>query len=100
MPFDTTVRLGDILTFLSFAVGGLGFAWSMRWEIRMLAKDVQIQGKKIERLEAVITNQAVQEQRLNELDRRIEDLRHGRGFVQRDIDGLYGVMGKVKGSSD
>jgi hypothetical protein len=96
MPFDSTVRLGDIITLLAFLVGGFGFVWTMRGEIRMLAKDVQRQGDKIEKLEAVITHQAVQDQRLIDLERRIEDLRHGRGFVQRDIDGLWGVAGKVK----
>lgn len=62
----------------------------------MLSKDVQKHGVKIEGLQLVITAQAVQDQRLTDLERRIEELRHGRGFVQRDIDGLWGVAGKVK----
>ncbi len=99
MPFDTTIRLADILTLLAFLIGGLSFAWSMRGDLRMLAKEVQRQGTKIEKLEAVITTQAVQDQRLIDLERRIEDLRHGRGFVQRDIDGLWGIAGKVRDSS-
>jgi hypothetical protein len=40
--------------------------------------------------------QAVQSERLNQMDRRIEDLRHGRGFVQRDIDGLWAGAGKAR----
>jgi len=93
---DTTIRLADILTLLAFLGGGLSFAWSMRSEIRMLSRDVQRQGEKIEKLQEVITEQAVQDRRLFDLERRIEDLRHGRGFVQRDIDGLWGIAGKVK----
>ena len=64
----------------------------------MLARDVRLQGDKLEKLEAIVTKQAVQDQRMNELDRRIEELRHGRGFVTRDIDGLWGSMGRVKES--
>lgn len=96
MPFDSTIRLGDILTLLAFLVSGLGFVWAMRGELRMMAKDVQRQGDRIEKLEAVITLQAVQDQRIINLEARIEELRHGRGFVQRDIDGLWGVAGKAK----
>ncbi len=96
MPFDTTIRLADVITLLVFTVGGLSFLWTMRSEIRMLAVDVKRQGDQIKRLEDIIIKQAVQDQRLNELDRRIEDLRHGRGFVQRDIDGMWGTTGRVK----
>lgn len=64
----------------------------------MLARDVRAHGLKIERLEVIITEQAVQNTRLNDLDRRIEEMRHGRGFIQRDINGLYGEYGKAPGS--
>lgn len=93
---EYTIKVGDILTLVGFIVGGLGFVYSMRGDLKMLARDVQAQGKKIEKLESVITAQAVQTQRLDDLDRRIEDLRHGRGYVQRDIDGLYGHYGRAK----
>lgn len=63
----------------------------------MLARDVKAQGQKVDKLETVITAQAVQNQRITDLDRRIEELRHGRGFIQNDIDGMYGRHGKVKG---
>ncbi len=99
MPFDTTIRLADILTLLAFLGGGLSFAWSMRGDLRRRTGQVRTAQKKIEKLEAVITTQAVQDQRLIDLERRIEDLRHGRGFVQRDIDGLWGIAGKVRDSS-
>lgn len=62
----------------------------------MLARDVKAQGHKIDKLETVITAQAVQDQRLTDLDRRIEELRHGRGFIQRDVNGFYGQGGKVQ----
>jgi len=98
MLFEPTVRVGDVLTLLALVVGGFGFLWAMRSDLRMLSKDVRLHSEKIEKLEAIVTKQAVQDQRLNDLDRRIEELRHGRGFVQRDIDGLWGVAGKAKNS--
>lgn len=96
MSIDPAIRITDLITFGAFLIGGLGFAWSMRGDIKMLVRDVKAHGHKIDRLEIVITAQAVQDQRLGDLDRRIEELRHGRGFIQRDTNGLYGVGGKVQ----
>jgi len=60
----------------------------------MLTRDMQQQSKKLDKLETVITAQAVQTQRMDELSRRIDDLQHGRGFVE--VDGLYGRSGKIQ----
>jgi cupin superfamily acireductone dioxygenase involved in methionine salvage len=96
MTIDPAIRIGDFITLAFFLVGGLSFAWSMRADLKMLARDVNAQGLKIDKLEAVITAQAVQGQRMDDLDRRIEEMRHGRGFIQRDINGLYGQGGKAQ----
>ena len=47
----------------------------------MLSRDVQAQGAKIDKLEEIITLQAVQNERINMLDRRLDDMAHGRGFI-------------------
>lgn len=96
MTIDPAIRVGDIITLCAFLIGGMGFAWGMRGDLKMLARDVKAHGHKIDKLESVITAQAVQDQRLTDLDRRIEELRHGRGFIQRDINGLYGQGGKAQ----
>ena len=96
MTIEPTIRVGDIATLIAFLIGGLGFVWSMRGDLKMLARDIEVQGQKIDKLEAVITAQAVQGQRLDDLDRRIEEMRHGHGFVGRSISGLYGEYGKVQ----
>jgi hypothetical protein len=96
MSIDPAVRVGDIITLVAFLVGGLGFAWSMRGDLKMLARDVREHGKKLDKLETVIVEQARSSQRVDDLDRRIEELRHGRGFIQRDTNGLYGAGGKIQ----
>src|SRR5216683_2253778 len=70
MTIDPSIRIGDILTLIFFLIGGLGFAWSMRGDLKMLARDMQLQSKKIEKLETIITTQAVQTQRMDDLSRR------------------------------
>src|SRR5216684_3757306 len=96
MTLDPSFRFGDILTLIFFLLGGLGFAWSMRGDLKMLARDMQLQSKKIEKLETIITAQAVQTQRMDELSQRLEELRHGRGFITNEIDGLYSRREKIQ----
>ena len=98
LQFEPVIKIGDILTLIGFLAAWLGFFWTMRGDLRVLAHDVRVQGEEIKKLGEIITRQAVQGQRLDDMDRRIEDLRHGRGFVQRDIDGLWGTAGKVRTS--
>jgi hypothetical protein len=81
MTLEPTIRVGDFITLAAVLIGGLGFVWSMRGDLKMLARDVRAQGKEIEKLSIVITAQAVQTQRIDDLDRRLEELRHWRGFV-------------------
>jgi hypothetical protein len=76
-----------------FLVGGIWFIVSMRAELRILTSVVSAHGVKIDKLEGVITSLAVQDQRLNDLDRRIEELRHWRGFISPN--GEYDRHGKV-----
>src|SRR5216684_867065 len=72
MTVDPSIRIGDILTLIFFLLGGLGFAWSMRGDLKMLARDMQLQSKKI------------------------DELQHGRGFITNEIDGLYSRREKIQ----
>jgi hypothetical protein len=96
MSIDPSIRVGDILTLALLTVGGLGFLWSMRGDLKLLAREVQAHGVKIDKLEVVITQLAVQDQRMTDLDRRIEELRHWRGFIKPN--GEYDRHGKISGS--
>src|SRR5882757_3114082 len=98
MSIDPSIRLGDLITLAIAIIGGLAFLWSLRGDMRMISRDVQSQGKKLEKLEAIVTIQAVQTERLDGLERRIEELRHGRGWVTEDVSGLYTRHGKVQGN--
>lgn len=88
MTFDATINLGHILTFLGFAIGGLGVIWALKSDVRLLTKELETMTRRLGGLETkwekvadALTALAVQEVRLNNMDRRIDDLQHGRGFV-------------------
>lgn len=46
------------------------------------------------KLSDVLSNSAVQDNRISRAEEDIRELRHGRGFVQPDINGEYGPRGK------
>lgn len=96
MTFDATINLGHILTFLGFALCGLGFIWALKTDVRLMSGQFKDLGERLKGLEQkwdkvadAITAVAVQESRLNAMDRRIDDLQHGRGFI---LDGLPRTM--------
>ena len=81
MTIEPVVKIGDLFTLIGFLVIGLGIIWTMKGELKMLSRDVQSQGLKIDKLEQIVTTQAVQNERMNMFDRRLDDMAHGRGFV-------------------
>lgn len=98
MTIDTTVNLGNLLT-AALAMIAFAVAFTrMGGRIDLLARDITSQnlkidghGDKLRDLYTVLKDQAVMQERLNAMDKRIDELRHGQGFVQgpRGIDREY-----------
>lgn len=80
MALDLTVKLGDLLTMAGFLVGGMGAFFIVRGDLRMLTRTVKLQGEELKEMKEVVQIQATQNQRMDFLDRQIEDLRNGVGF--------------------
>lgn len=96
LQFDATINLGHVLMAVGFLGGGYAFVLAMKSEIKMLAKDILLQNVKIDnqgveitKLGQILINQAVSNERMNNLDKQIDDLRHGRGFV---VNREYGTI--------
>lgn len=64
-----------------FIIGGIVIAVSMRSNLQFLQREVIELKHEIKKLGDILTALAVQETRLDNIDRQIDDLRHGRGFV-------------------
>lgn len=94
--FEWTIRFGDVLTFLGalFVGAGLLVRWGgggQKIEDALVQVQRELSGvnTELEKLAQVITLQAVQTVRIDNLSERIrllqqnvEDLRRGRGFIQ------------------
>lgn len=82
---DWTINVGHIIT---FALAGLGMVWAMKSDVRSLNERFDAMDKRMDGLEGnsdkiaeAMKTLAVQAERLNNMDRRLDEMRHGRGFV-------------------
>lgn len=88
MTFDMSISLGHVVTLLGFFLGGFGFVWTMKGELRVHAAYLKSLGERIVDVESEIKKIAEvlvvlgrQDERMNAMQRQIDDLRHGHGFV-------------------
>lgn len=96
---DWSLRLGDMVSFSGFAIGGLSVIFIMKSDIRVLAvrlgfleetvkKETQAQNVKIDKqsdeigkLGEFLSITRLQDERMLLMRRDIDEMRHGRGFV-------------------
>ncbi len=102
MAFDLTITLSSILTVVGMILGALGLIITLRvmlkefgMRLTSLEKSSTQQNAEISELRKLVIQMAVQTERLNgqnermnSLDRRLEDLSHGRGFVREAFSGI------------
>ena len=92
--------IGIVVQTVLFLLGGYAMILRNDWSNKALKAELQAMQKQLERLAEVITTQAVQTTRIdalyslfNSVDKRLEDLRRGNGFIR----GRHGVDGEYEG---
>jgi hypothetical protein len=76
--FDFTVNLGNLLTIISFLVGGVAFVYTIKFEVRSIQSrlaDVEVDLRK---LTDVLVNIARQDERMNYMSKEIQELKKSR----------------------
>ncbi len=88
MVIDWTISIGNIITMALAAIGAIGAFYALRADIRILRHDMknvqtrqEALGETMESISSTLTTVAVQNERLNQLSKTIEEMRHGQGFV-------------------
>lgn len=81
MALDTSVNLGNLLTIVSFLVGGLVFVLVMKNQIELLGVRIAMIETALNGFKGVLETLARQDERLGAMAQQIEDMRHGHGFV-------------------
>lgn len=103
MSFNPTIDIGDLIKFAGLLAAGLWFISKMSGrldlvtaEIKALKDIVAGQSAQLAEFAKAIIDIARQDERLDAIDRRVEDLRRGQGFIERDVDGEYMRSGKIR----
>lgn len=85
---EWSVSLGNVLTILSVIGSVITLVYSMKNDISIVKRDIDYlqQSHKslteaFNQLGKILTSVAVQDQRLNMLEKRVDEIAHGKGFV-------------------
>jgi len=86
--FDSTITAGNLIEAGMFLFGAIGAIATLRTIVKQLVKDVDTIKTDIKKLNEVITKQAVQDQRILNIEQDLRELKHGEGFIRgpRGID--------------
>lgn len=89
MTFVSDITLGNILTIISVFGSVSAFIWSLKTEVGIIKRDIDYlqQSHKalteaFNQLGKILTQVALQDQRINMLEKRVDEIAHGKGLVQ------------------
>jgi len=94
--FDPTITIGNIVEISTLIGGGLLIVFRMGGDIRVMKADmanlkatVNALTSAFDKLGTILTQVAVQDARLMAMEKRVDELAHGQGFIQRAVSGEY-----------
>jgi hypothetical protein len=64
-------NLGNLLTIITFIIGGLGFVYTIRADVKITSVRLSAVEKELSELRRVVVDIARQEERLNAIDQRM-----------------------------
>jgi len=89
MLIDYSVSIGNILTIITVIFSVVGLVYSMKNDIALLQNDMShVQSAQkgttdaVTQMGKVLTSVAVQDTRISMVEKRVDELSHGRGFVK------------------
>lgn len=87
--FDWTINVGNILQIGTMIGGGMWVLFSMKNNLSLLRSDISYLkaaqaslNEAFGQLGAILTKVAVQDSRLNMIEKIIDEMRHGQGFIK------------------
>lgn len=85
---DWSVSVGNLLQILVIVTGGVSVFFTLRSDVRVIRHDMQNMKERqdalneaFKQLGTILTQVAIQDQRLVQMADEIKELKHGRGFV-------------------
>ncbi|MCC7047215.1 MAG: hypothetical protein IT562_10920 [Alphaproteobacteria bacterium] len=87
MTVDWSISIGSIVQIIVMAFGGLTVLIAIRFDVARLKGDVVDMKAEIKKVGEVLVAMAVQGEQISTLQKQVDELRHGRGFVMEDFAG-------------
>lgn len=88
--FDYSISLGNVLTIFSTVGSVMALLYSMKGDIAIVKHDIHYLQEShkalteaFTQLGRILTQVAVQDQRINMLEKRVDELAHGDGIVKK-----------------
>lgn len=78
---DWTINIGHILTFVGFVATLVSFIYAVKGQVIGMKVEIKAIRQELTKMSDVLITLGRQDERLTAMDRRIDDLQHGRGFV-------------------
>jgi hypothetical protein len=75
--FSPTIDLGHIVEAFVIAIGGLGVIYTLRNDVKTLKDDMSSVKTELEKITDVLVELGRQDERINAIDKRIDDLKSG-----------------------
>lgn len=95
MIVDYTISIGNIATIITAFSGALLFIYTIKNEISLVQSDIRHleDGQRslteaFSQLGKILTQVAVQDNRINMIEKRFDELSHGRGFIRKERHGV------------
>lgn len=78
---EQTITVGNIIEIISILAGGLIVFTTLRNTVQNMQADMAGMQQEIKKLAEVVTQMAVTNVRLTNVEQDIREMRHGRGFI-------------------
>lgn len=78
---EQTITVGNIIEIVSILAGGLVVFATLRNTVANMQQDMKAMQEEIKKLAEVVTQMAVTNVRLTNLEQDIREMRHGQGFI-------------------
>lgn len=91
MMFDWTVNLGNLIQIFTVVGGGIWVFAKQSNRISLLSQSIlhleeaqRILNEAFAQLGKILTQVAVQDTRLSMMEKALDEIRHGKGFIEKD----------------
>lgn len=74
IQFDSTVNLGQLVTFLGFVIGGLGVVFTLRAEVRGLTSHITDVEAELKKMSDVLVTLGRQDEQIKAVHHRLDNL--------------------------